>query len=253
MQTVMVALALLGLCVAAEAKVRTEAVEYESGGVALEGYLAYDDAIQGKRPGVLVVHEWWGLNDYPKQRARQLAEMGYVAFAADMYGKGVVTDDMTKAGQLAGQFRQNWDTTGRALMRERAQAGLAVLAKNPRVDPRQIAAIGFCFGGSTVLELAYSGADIAGVVTFHGGLTVPTDDDLPGIKARFLILHGADDPSIKPETITAMQAALDQGHADWQMILYGGAVHKAVHYDEKAARRSWEAMKVFFNDIFGKR
>ncbi len=264
MQTAMAVLIVLVLCAAAEARMKTGVVEYQSGGVALEGYLAYDDAIEGKRPGVLVVHEWWGLNDYAKQRARQLAELGYVAFAADMYGKGVVTADPVRAGQLAGQFRQNWDAAGRALMRERARAGLAVLAENPRVDPKRIAAIGFCFGGSTVLELAYSGAELAGVVTFHGGLTVPAEEDLPNIKARFLILHGADDPSVKPETIAAMGAALDRAHADWQLIEYGGAVHgfsnpantdmtnNTVRYDEKAARRSWEAMKVFFNEIFAK-
>lgn len=252
------------LCATAEAMIKTEAVGYKSGDVALEGYLAYNSAQEGKRPGVLVFPEWWGLNDYAKMRARQLAEMGYVAFAADMYGKGVVTTDMAEAGKLAGQFRANWDSGGREMMRERAGAALAVLAKNPMVDTSRMAAIGFCFGGTCALELAYSGANLAAIATFHGGLTVPAPEDLARIKAAILILHGADDPSIKPETIAAMQKALDKGHVDWEMIYYGGAVHgfsnpansdmsnNMVRYDEKAAKRSWEAMRVFFNEVLRK-
>jgi dienelactone hydrolase len=150
-------------------------------------------------------------------------------------------------------------------MRERAQAGLAVLAKHPLVDPNRLAAIGFCFGGTVVLELAYSGASLAGVVTFHGGLTAPEEADLPSIKAAFLILHGADDPAVKPEAIAATQQGLSKARADWQMIYYGGAVHgfsnpanadptnQVVRYDAKAARRSWGAMRVFFDEIFRRR
>ena len=187
--------------------------------------------------------------------------MGYVAFAADMYGKGAVTTDMTEAGKLAGQFRGNWDTGGRQLMRDRAQAALAVLAEQPLVPSQHLAAIGSGFGGTTVLELAYSGANLAGVVSFHGGLTVPADADLPNIKARILILHGADDSSVKPETIASLQDALRKGHVDWQMVSYGGAVHGftnpanvnapggMVAYNAKAARRSWEAMRDFFDEV----
>jgi len=261
MATVVAMLVVFGLCAAAHAEVVTEAVQYQCGDTPLRGYLAYDNATTDRRPGVLVFHEWWGLNDYPRERARQLAEMGYVAFAADMYGEGKVTTDPTEAGKLAGQFRAAWTTGGRTLMRERAQAALAVLLKQPLVDPEHIAAIGYCFGGTVALELGYSGANVAGVVTFHGGLTAPEAADLPGIKARFLILHGADDPTIAPEAITALQQGLRQAHADWQMIYYGGAVHGfsnpanapatggAVAYNEPAARRSWQAMRDFFDEV----
>jgi len=246
----------LGLVTGAQAKLVTQAVDYQQDGTVLEGYLAYDDAVKGKRPGVLVVHEWWGLNDYAKKRAEQLAQLGYVAFAADMYGKGVVTKDPQEAGKLAGQLR------GQPLLRQRAQAGLKVLAQNELADPRRLAAIGFCFGGSTVLELAYAGAPLAGVISFHGGLPAPNPEDLKNLTAKILVLHGADDPLIKPEEIAAFQAALRQGGADWQMIYYGGAVHsfsnpeagaahiKGVAYDPKAAARSWRHMQVFFEEIF---
>ncbi len=251
----------VGLVAAAEAAVVTEPVAYKAGDAALRGYLAYDDAIQGKRPGVLVFHEWWGLNDYSKERARELAAMGYVALAADMYGAGKVTTDAAEAGNLAGQFRGTWDQGGQTLMRERAAAALAVLAKDPRVNPNRIGAIGYCFGGTVALELAYAGANLAGVVSFHGGLTAPSEADLPNLKAAFLILHGADDPTVKPEAITALQEALRKVHADWQMVVYGGAVHgftnpanagstnAAVAYDEKASRRSWVAMRAFFGEV----
>ncbi len=178
-------------------------IPYNQNGTTLKGYLAYDDAITGKRPGVLVVPEFWGLNDFAKQRAEKLAELGYVALAADMYGEGKVTQDPEEARRLAGHVRST------PLMRERAQAALQVLASNELVDPKRLAAIGFCFGGTTVLELAYSGAPVLGVVSFHGGLTVPKPEDWKNCRASFLILHGAEDPHIKPEDIAAFQA----GHA----------------------------------------
>ena len=160
------ALALVCLSLAeVEAGVVTKTVEYRQDGTVMRGFLAYDEALKGKRPGVLVVHEWWGLNDFAKNQATKLAGLGYVALAADMYGGGVTTGDREEAGKLAGALRGNPD-----LLRARAQAALDFLAADPRVDPKRLAAIGFCFGGTTVLELAYSGADLAGVVSFHGGL-----------------------------------------------------------------------------------
>lgn len=264
METLAAVLLALLACAMASAKVVTAPVAYESGGTELEGYLAYDDALAGKRPGVLVFHEWWGLNDYAKNRAEALAEMGYVAFAADMYGKGVLAKTMDEAGKLAGQFRGRWDEGGRDLMRERAQAALAVLAKNPLVDTAHMAAIGYCFGGTVALELAYSGADLAGIATFHGGLVPPRESDLKHIKAAVLILHGADDPTVSQEAIAGTQEGLRKAGADWQMVYYGGAVHgfsnpankgsasPAVLYNEKAARRSWQAMKDFFTEILGR-
>jgi len=160
MQTVLWVLALAALCMTAQAAIKTGSVPYRAGETDCVGYLAYDDATAEPRPGVLVVHEWWGLNDYAKDRARALAELGYVAFAADMYGGGKVAASAEEAGQLAGQFRGAWDQGGQALMRQRARAALDVLAQSPRVDPNRLAAIGYCFGGTVALELAYSGADL---------------------------------------------------------------------------------------------
>lgn len=246
----------LALTGGAQAKIVTKTVEYQQDGTVLEGYLAYDDAIKGPRAGVLVVHEWWGLNDYVKMRARQLAEMGYVALAADMYGKGVVTKDPQEARRLAGHLR------GTPLLRQRAQAAFQLLKQNKLADPKRLAAIGFCFGGTTVLELAYSGADLAGAVSFHGGLTPPKPEDMKNLKAKILALHGADDPLIKPEEIAAFQEALRQAGADWQMVYYGDAVHsftnpdaggdksKGAAYNAKAAARSWRHMQLFFQEIF---
>lgn len=256
--TLLSLLLILSLCVSAEARVVTRDVPYEAGDVNLRGYLAYDDALTGKRPGVLVFHEFWGLNDFTRERTRQLAEMGYIAFAADMFGK--VTDDRAEAGRLAGQFRGNWTSGGRQLMRDRARAGLAVLAADPRVDPAHIAAIGFCFGGTTALELAYSGAGVSAVVSFHGGLTAPDPADISHLTTAFLILHGADDPTIKPEDITALQEGLRKAKVDWQMVYYGGARHGYMNpasgnkpgasaYNEVAARRSWQAMRDFFREV----
>ena len=252
----------LALAAGAQAKLITQSVSYEQGGVKLEGFLAYDDSVKGSRPGVLVVPEWWGLNDYAKNRAVQLAGMGYVAFATDMYGAGVTTTDPKKAGELAGQFY------GKPLMAERAQAGLDQLTKSALVDPKKIAAIGFCFGGATCQALAYSGAPLAGIVSFHGSLIPATPEAAAKNKAKFLICHGAIDPFVKPEAIEAFKKSLDDGHFDYQFISYAGAVHaftnpdadavrtatglNGIGYNEPAARRSWQHMKQFFDEIFAK-
>ncbi len=244
------------IAAAAQAGVVSKPVEYNHEGTVLEGYLAYDDAIQGKRPGVLVVHEWWGLNDYVRSRVDKLARLGYVAFALDMYGKGVWTTEPAEAKKLSGHLR------GTPLLGTRAQAGLGILKDNSRVDPGKIAAIGYCFGGTTVIELAYSGADIAGVVSFHGGLTAAKPEDYSRIKARFLICHGADDGFIPAHSIQAFQEGLNKADADWQMISFGGAVHsftnpeadrvgiKGIAYNKSADERSWTYMQQFFNEIF---
>ena len=250
---------ILLLSAVAQGKIVTQAVPYEQGGTKLEGFLAYDDAAEGPRPGVLVVHEWWGLNDYAKMRAKQLAEMGYVAFAVDMYGVGVLAKTQPEAAALAGKVRGN-----QALMRERARAAFDVLAANQHVDPKRIAAIGFCFGGTCSLELAYSGAPLAGVVTFHGGLTAAKDEDLERIKAKVLVLHGADDPLVPATAVRAFEDSMRKAGADWELIEYGGAVHtfsnpeagtankeRGVAYDAKAAERSWQHMQMFFREIFG--
>jgi len=242
----------------ARAKIVTENVPYQHGDVALEGYLAYDDAARGKRPGVLVVHEWWGLNDFAKQKARELAELGYVAFAVDMYGKGRATDNPDEAGKLAGQFRGD-----NALWRGRAKAAYDVLAKNERVDAHKIAAIGFCFGGSTVLQLAASGADLAAVASFHGGLMPLAEDDVRRIKAKLLILHGAADTHVPDDVVKAFEDSLRKSSVDWQIVIYSGAKHaftnpdadklgmEGICYNKLAAERSWRHMRLFFDEVLG--
>jgi len=186
-----------------------------------------------------------------------LAQLGYVAFCADIYGKGVRPKDPQEAGPLAGKYKSD-----RQLLRARVNAGLEALRQQPLVDPKRIAAIGYCFGGTTVLELARSGADIAGVVSFHGGLDSPTPADGKNIKCKILVCHGADDPFEKPADLAAFQSELRDAKVDWQLIEYGGAVHaftqpmagndnsKGAAYNEKADKRSWEAMKQFFAEIF---
>lgn len=245
------------MATSAQAAVRAEKVEYRHGDAVLVGYLAYDDAVAGKRPGVLVSPEWWGLNDYAKRRTEQLARLGYVAFAIDMYGKGKTTVDPKEAGQLAGLFRND-----RGLMRARAAAGLDVLKKRPQVDTARIIAIGYCFGGTVVLEMARSGADLKGVVSFHGGLSTPNPADAKNIKGKVLVLHGADDTFESPAEIAAFQDEMRQAKVDWEMNYYGGAVHsftnpdadkagiKGVAYNAAADRRSWQAMRDFFDEIF---
>jgi dienelactone hydrolase len=252
------AVSIVALASTSSAAIRIEAITYKHGDVRLIGYLAYDDSLKGRRPAVLLVHEWWGLNDYIKMRTVQVASLGYIAFAADIYGNGFATKDMNEAGALAGKFRGG----DRKLLRERVNAGLQVLRDQGLTDKKRIAAIGYCFGGTTVLELARSGADIAGVVSFHGGLDTPNPDDAKNIKAKVLVLHGADDPNVPARQVNAFQDEMRKAKVDWQMVSFGGAVHsftnpdsgsdtsRGVAYNEKADKRSWEYMKLFFAEIF---
>lgn len=247
------------------AKIITKPVAYEQAGVKLEGYLAYDDTkipAGTKAPGVLVVPEWWGLNDYTRSRADQLAKLGYVAFAADMYGAGVTAADPKKAGELAGPFY------GKPLMAERAQAGLDQLLATDLVDAGRVAAIGYCFGGSTVQALAYTGAPLAGIVSFHGGLIPVPADAAARTKAKILICHGAVDPTIAKEQLDAFMKSMNEGKFDYQFISYAGAVHaftnpgadkiaaefhmNAIGYNAAADKRSWAHMRAFFRELFGK-
>jgi dienelactone hydrolase len=242
---------------ASRAAIHTEAVDYKEGDATLEGFVAYDDAIQGQRPGILVVHQWMGLTDYEKKRAEMLAKLGYVAFCADIYGKGIRPKNTQEAGALAGKYKGD-----RPLLRAEVKAALAALRHQPLVDQKRLAAIGYCFGGTTVLELARSGADVAGVVSFHGGLDSPTPMDGKNIKCKVLVCHGADDPFESAEDMTAFENEMRASAVDWQLIKYGGAVHaftqpsaghdnsKGAAYNEKADKRSWEAMKQFFSEIF---
>jgi dienelactone hydrolase len=234
-----------------------KAVEYRQGDVVCEGFLAYDPAVQGKRPGVLVVHEWMGLVDFTKDRTRALAKLGYVAFAADIYGKGVRPADSKAAGAEAGKYKGD-----RPLLRARAKAALDVLLADERVDGARIGAIGYCFGGTTVLELARSGAPVHATVSFHGGLDTPTPEDARQAKGKVLVLAGGDDPHVPPAQIAAFEEEMRKGGVDWQVVKYGGAMHSFTNpgakepargsaYDEKADKRSWTAMRSMFGEVFG--
>jgi dienelactone hydrolase len=199
-----------------------------------------------------------GLTEYEQTRCKQLADLGYVAFALDIYGKGVRPSSQQQAGEFAGTYKQD-----RALYRRRLNLGLEQLRAQKGVASNKIAAIGYCFGGTGTLELARSGADISGVVSFHGGLDSPTPDDGKKIKAKILALHGADDPFVPAKDIDAFKAELTSAKVDWQMIYYSNAVHsftqpmagndnsRGAAYNKKADERSWEAMRQFFDEIFG--
>lgn len=247
----------LALAVAASAGVKTQTVTYTQGGTTLEGFLAWDEASTARRPGVLVVHQWMGVTDNERMRAEMLAKLGYVALAVDVYGKGVRPTSTQEAGALAGKYKGD-----RALLRARLVAGLEELQRHPLVDTSRIAAIGYCFGGTAALELARSGANVAGVVSFHGALDTPTPADAKRIKGKVLVLHGADDPWVPSEQVLAFEREMRDAGVDWQLVAYGGAVHaftqkeagsdnsKGAAYNERADRRSWEAMRAFFAELF---
>lgn len=240
-----------------QAKVITEAVSYTEAGEEYTSYISYDDSIKGKRPGVLVVHEWWGLDDYAKRRMNMLAKLGYVAFAVDMYGTGKVTENPEQAKKWMIEA-----TTDVEWWRERAIAGIKRLKQHKMVDNSKIAAIGYCFGGGTVLQLAYGGIDINGVMSFHGSLPIADESSYGKIKTKVLVAHGNADPFIPRETVTRFQDTLDKAGANWNMITYGNVRHSftnpksdsrgmdALKYDAAADTHSWEAMQVFFSEIF---
>lgn len=239
------------------AKVMTKSIAYTHGEVKLEGVLAWNNAVQGKRPGILVVHEWWGMNEYAQTRAKQLAALGYVAFAADMYGTGKVTTHPKQAGEWMNAMManvKNWQA--------RAMAGLKVLQEHEMVDANKIAAIGYCFGGATVTQLAYGGAPVKGVVSFHGALPLPSEDQEIKTNVKVLIAHGNEDPFLKEDHIQKFRSALEKAGMDWQMVVYAGAKHSftnpaadkvgmdALKYNKKADERSWKHMQLFFDELF---
>jgi len=253
--------ALVFLAPAAHAAVVTETVEYRHGDAVLEGFLAYDDAAgEAKRPGVIVVHEWKGPGPYVEERAKQLAALGYVAFAVDMYGKGVRPESHEEAGKLAGIYKND-----RNLMRARVNAGLDVLKEHPFVDASKIAAIGYCFGGTTVLELARGGADVKLVASFHGSLGTPSPAAAGNVKAKVLIFHGADDKFVPGEEVAALEKEMKDANVDYVLESYPGAVHsftvksagndpsKGMAYDAEADRKSWQALEAALADAFAKK
>jgi dienelactone hydrolase len=237
--------------------IKTQTHDYLHGETTCEGFWAYDESKPGKRPGILVAHEWNGLQDYMKKRCGMLAEMGYVAFAPDIFGKGVRAKSFPECEQISAPYYKD-----RALTRGRARAGLDCLVKHPLVDTAKVAAIGYCFGGIVVLELARSGANVAGVVSFHGQLNTPNPADAKNIKGKVLVLHGAIDPVVPPAEVAGFEKEMEDAKVDWQLVSYGGAVHTFTNwnlpttgmpaaYNEKADKRSWVAMQDFFKEIFG--
>lgn len=239
------------------AEIRTESIEYRSGDRTLKGHLAYDDATDAKRPAVIVVHEWWGNNDYSRWRAEQIAGLGYVGFAIDMYGDGRTTTDPKQAAQWSAEIRNDPQ-----LALARFQAAMHALKAQPMVDGDRIAAIGYCFGGSVVLNMARANLPLVGVVSFHGSLA--GGDAVPAnIKPKILVCNGADDSFVSTQEIAAFMDEMRKANADWQFINYGGAVHsftnpnadkagiRGVSYNKNADQRSWGAMKAFLIEVFG--
>lgn len=245
----------------AEAKLQSKTIDYTHEGKAMQGYLVYDDALAkpGKTPGVLVFHAWMGIGEHERDWANKLAEKGYIAFAPDIYGKGIRPTNPDEAGKQATLYRSD-----RALMRARAKAGLDVLSQQPLTDKTQLGAIGFCFGGGVALELARSGAPLTGVVSLHGNLDTPNPADARQIKGEVLVLHGANDPFVPADQVAAFAKEMREAGVHWQMNAYGGAVHSfsdpdagnnpdaGAAYSPEAARRSWLDMTAFFGHLFKK-
>jgi dienelactone hydrolase len=237
-------------------------VEYISEGTILKGFLAYDKKIEGKRPGVLIVHEWWGLNDYARKRARMLAELGYTALALDMYGDGKTANHPEDAQKFAGAIFSDIITG-----EERFLAAYNFLKNQETVDPDKIAAVGYCFGGAVVLHMARIGMDLKAVASFHGGVQAITPAQEGQVKAFILVCNGTDDPFTTPEQIEDFKKEMDSAKVDYEFINYEGAVHSftspaadslgkkfnmPLAYNEKADKESWQEMQKVFNKVFSK-
>jgi dienelactone hydrolase len=245
------------------AKLHEQAVEYSSDGLTMKGYIAYDDTVKGKRPGVLVVHEWWGYNEYARTRARMLAGLGYTAMALDMYGNGKQAEHPDDAGKFSSEVMKNMPVA-----KERFIAAMDLLKKQPTVDSSKIGAIGYCFGGGVVLNMATLGVDLDGVVSFHGSLGGVAAPAKPGVvKARILVCAGEADPFVPKDVVEAFRKEMHDAKASYTINMYPGAKHsftnpgadaygKKFHlpleYNEKADKQSWAAMKEFFRKIFKK-
>ncbi|RJQ52529.1 MAG: dienelactone hydrolase family protein [Nitrospiraceae bacterium] len=244
----------------ADTKVQGVEVDYRDGGVIMKGYFAFDENIKGKRPGVLVVHEWWGHNEYARKRARMLAEIGYAALSVDMYGDGKQAMHPDDAGKFSSELMKNFDVA-----KARFMAAMDFLKKQPAVDPARIAAIGYCFGGGVVLNMARQGADLKGVASFHGGLKAVQPATAGKVRAKVLVLHGADDKMITPEQIEAFKQEMKAAGADFKFISYPGAMHSFTNpdadaygkkfnlplaYNADADEKSWKELKKFLKRIF---
>jgi dienelactone hydrolase len=236
---------------------KTEIIKYTDGSKNFLGYLAWDESLPGPRPGIIVFPEAFGLNDHARIRAERLAQLGYVALAADPHGEGTVLNNMASLSGAIGALYAD-----RAAWRGQAQAALNALTAQPQTDKNRIAAIGFCFGGATCFELARSGAPLAAIVTFHAGIAEEMAGDAGKIRAKVLVCHGADDPLGKPETLNAVMAELRRDKVDWQFIYYGNATHSftdpdadkrnvpGFSYNPRVEQRSWTQMRHLFDEAF---
>ncbi len=243
-------------------KIKGEPVDYKAGGVTMKGYLAYDENIKGKRPGVLVVHEWWGLNEYVRKRARMLAELGYTALAVDMYGEGKTATHPDDAAKFSSETMKNFPVA-----KKRFEAAMNFLKKQKTVDPERIAAIGYCFGGGVVLNMARQGEDLKAVASFHGSLVAVKPAQAGKVKAKIRVYNGEDDKFTSQQTIDAFMQEMRDAKVDFQFINYPGAVHSFTNpeadelgkkfglplaYNADADKRSWEDMTSFFAEVLKK-
>ena len=247
------------LSITASAKIVGKEVEYKSDGTTLKGYLAYDDSVKGKRPGVLVVHEWWGHNDYARTRANKLAELGYTALAVDMYGNAEQAYHPKKAGELATAVLSNLDVA-----QKRFEAAMDYLKEQKTVNPEHIAAIGYCFGGGVVLNMALRGVDLDGVASFHGLLPQEAPENAAP-QAEIIVFHGGDDPFVSKEQLDAFKKVMENTNSSYELVVYQGVQHSFTNpdadkygkkfdlplvYNEDADKKSWEQTQNFLNRIF---
>lgn len=263
MKKILSGLMILCLSVVAQAAVKTQVIEYKVNGESFTGYLAYDDSVQGKRPGILVVHEWWGHNDYVRKRAEMLAELGYTAFALDMFGTGKLANHPDDAGKFVQAVMSNMDVA-----EQRFLAAYHLLRNQPTVNPEQIASIGYCFGGSTSLHMARKGLDLVGVASFHGGLSTDTPARDGQVKADLLILTGDADPMVPAEQVNAFRQEMVDANVAFRIYSYPGAKHGFTNpeatefgkrfklplaYDAAADADSWDKLQAFLKEIFAKK
>ncbi|HSC34100.1 MAG TPA: dienelactone hydrolase family protein [Thermodesulfobacteriota bacterium] len=256
----MVMLIFVSLTSQAYSKVVGETVEYKADGTVLKGYIAYDDSIKGQRPGVLIVHEWWGLNDYAKKRADMLAGLGYTALAVDMYGEGKSTKHAEDAQKFMTEVMSNMDVA-----QKRFKAAMDLLKAQPTVNPEDTASIGYCFGGGVVLYMASIGTDLDGAVSFHGSVGAASKPEPGSVKAKILVFTGGADPLVPLEQVEVFKKQMDEANADYEVVVYPGLKHSftnpdadeygksnnlPLEYNKEADEKSWEQMQEFLKTVF---
>lgn len=259
MRAVMLVCSIVFACQTASAALMTESVDYQAGGTSFKGYIAYDDSHAGKLPAVIVVHEWWGHNQHARNQADRLAKLGYIGFAIDMYGEGKVAAHPKDAGEMAAAVRSNPKEAHARFM-----AAYDFIKKHPKVDSEHVAAIGYCFGGNIVLEMARRGVDLDAVTSFHGALTNLEPGATLNVKAKVLVCHGGDDAFVPQKDIDNFKKEMDAAKADYQFLVLEGAKHsftnpdadkvgmEGLAYSADADAKSWEAMSALLKRVFGK-